>query len=163
MQKAKIILNLGSNLGEREFFIRAALEALAAEYGELKKSSLYETAAWGNENQGNFLNMSVAFEACVSPFELLDFCLKTEKSNGRERLKKWSERTLDMDIIYFGSDIVNCSFLQIPHPLAHLRRFVMTPTAEIAPEFIHPVLQISQVELLKICPDTAPVINFSKW
>ncbi|WP_338152739.1 2-amino-4-hydroxy-6-hydroxymethyldihydropteridine diphosphokinase [Rufibacter ruber] len=122
-----------------------------------QKSKLYETAAWGLEDQPDFLNQALIFETDLSPEEVLYATQKVEQDLGRERKIKWGARVIDIDILFYGQEILNLPQLQIPHPQLHLRRFVLAPLAEIAPTWEHPVLKKTVVELLKDCPDTLEV------
>lgn len=149
-----IFLLLGSNLGDRLQQLQQAKDILEAhEMVVVDYSSIYESAPWGDENQGWFLNMVLRIDTLHEPMTLLQACLKTEQQMGRTRLKKWGERIIDVDILYYDNLITEDPELTIPHPGIALRRFTLLPMAEIAPAEIHPVLGLSQQELLDICPD----------
>nr|WP_233169232.1 2-amino-4-hydroxy-6-hydroxymethyldihydropteridine diphosphokinase [Hymenobacter sp. BT523] len=149
---------LGSNLGDRAALLAAAREQLALAAGELMASSaLYETAAWGREDQPAFLNQALAVRTTLTPHELLAHCLATEQRAGRQRLERWGSRTLDVDILLYGPEIIDAPTLTVPHPRLAERRFALVPLAEIAGSVLHPVRHTSIAELLAICPDPLAV------
>lgn len=144
-------LGVGSNLGDRMANLAAAVTLLAETPGVrlARQSSLYETASIGGpEGAPPFLNGAVEVETTLRPAELLDRMMEIERSLGRERRVKWEPRPIDLDILLFGNEIVSTQELVIPHPLMHERRFVLEPLAEIAPEAVHPVLQMTVKGLL---------------
>ena len=151
-------LLLGSNLGDRAALLHAAQAYLAATAGEvLAASALYETAAWGREDQPAFLNQALALRTALSAEQLLEQCLATEHQAGRERLERWGSRTLDVDILFYGPAIIDQPTLAVPHPRLAERRFALVPLAEIAPQLRHPQLGLNVAELLARCPDPLPV------
>ncbi len=133
---------LGSNLGDRHAHIRAALDALAAlpRTTLLAASSIHETDPVGPVTQGRFLNAAAAIDTSLPPRELLDRLLAIEQSRGRDRSaeQRWGPRTLDLDLLLYGSLVINEPGLVIPHPRLHERRFVLEPLAEIAAETLVP-------------------------
>lgn len=158
MRETAIIL-LGSNLGDREKNLETALIKLLeiTGNGEINLSGIYETAAWGNENQPAFLNQAIGIKTAFSPEELLEIMLEIEKNMGRARDIKWNSRTIDMDLLYHGMDIRKSKNLDLPHPFIAVRKFVLVPVNEIYPEFIHPVTGNTQHQLLEMCTDPLPV------
>lgn len=151
-------LLLGSNLGDRGALLAAARQHLAEAAGEIvAESDLYETAAWGREDQPAFLNQAVAVATLLRPEALLAACLAVEQQAGRERRERWGSRTLDVDVLFYGAEIVTLPALRVPHPRLAGRRFALVPLAEIAPELRHPVLGLSVAKLLAHCPDPLPV------
>jgi 2-amino-4-hydroxy-6-hydroxymethyldihydropteridine diphosphokinase len=156
------VLNLGGNIGTREIFLQNAVRELQKHIFIQKISSFYESKAWGITEQPDFLNISLAAEVNFSPFRLLDLCLKTEQKFGRVRTGKWHERTIDIDILYFGSDIIKTKILTIPHPFIAERRFVLMPTVEILPDFLHPEYGLTQRFLLENCSDSGFVRQIHK-
>lgn len=153
-----VYLSLGSNTGDSRKILHSACEAIGKQIGKIiSLSYLYETEPWGNKNQPPFINLALSVETTMNPGQLLKETLKIEKSFGRERIERWAPRTLDIDIIYFSTEILVTDDLKIPHPELHRRKFVLIPLVEIDPEFIHPVLNVSNSELLKRCNDVSEV------
>ena len=151
-------LLLGSNLGDRAARLAQARQDLAATAGRIiTASALYETAAWGLEDQPAFLNQVLAIETQLDAPALLAICLAAEQQQGRERLVRWAARTLDVDILFFGQEIIATPTLAVPHPALPGRRFALVPLAELAPQFVHPQLHRTIAELLAACPDPLPV------
>ncbi|NNF42053.1 MAG: 2-amino-4-hydroxy-6-hydroxymethyldihydropteridine diphosphokinase [Phycisphaerales bacterium] len=137
-------IGLGSNVGERADHLRAAVAALAAEADitVTAVSGVLETMPVGGIEQPPFLNAVVEVETTRSPRALLDACQRIERERGRDRRTggRWGPRTLDLDILLFGSAIVREPGLTIPHPRLPERRFVLGPLTEIAPKAVHPGL-----------------------
>jgi 2-amino-4-hydroxy-6-hydroxymethyldihydropteridine diphosphokinase len=151
MGKSEIVyLGLGSNLGEAEKNIINGLRYLKMSKLELLKlSSLYYTEPVGKEDQPYFYNMVVKASTNYSPDELLKVIKEIEKALGRVWTEKWGPRIIDIDILFYGSKIVNKENLIIPHPELHKRDFVLIPMAEIEPNFLHPVFNKTIEELLE--------------
>jgi 2-amino-4-hydroxy-6-hydroxymethyldihydropteridine diphosphokinase len=129
-------VGLGANLGAREETLRRALELLAAADGVslLAVSQLRETQPVGVVDQPPFLNGAVALETTHTPRELLDLLLTIEASLGRVREERWGPRTVDLDLLVYGDEVVDAPGLRVPHPHLHERRFALEPLAELAPE-----------------------------
>jgi 2-amino-4-hydroxy-6-hydroxymethyldihydropteridine diphosphokinase len=129
-------VGLGANLGAREETLRRALELLAAADGVslLAVSQLRETEPLGVVDQPPFLNGAVALETTHAPRELLDLLLTIEASLGRVREERWGPRTVDLDLLVYGDQVVDAPGLRVPHPHLHERRFALEPLAELAPE-----------------------------
>jgi len=157
----EVYILLGSNEGNREERLEQARAALSKNCGPiLKSSSLYETAAWGLQDQPDFLNQAICLQTELSPESLLRSTQQTEQDLGRQRHIKWGQRTIDIDILLYNDAVVQQPDLVIPHPYMQDRRFVMTPMAEIAAGKIHPLLGQSMKELLEHCPDPLPVRRY---
>ncbi len=151
-------LLLGSNLGDRAARLAQARRDLAATAGRLvATSALYETAAWGVEDQPGFLNQVLVVDTELAAPALLAACLAAEQQQGRERLVRWAARTLDVDILLFGQEIVATPSLTVPHPALPERRFALVPLAEVAPHLLHPQLHRTISQLLADCPDPLAV------
>lgn len=151
-------LLLGSNLGDRAALLAAGRQQLAATAGEIvAQSGLYETAAWGREDQPAYLNQAVAVRTWLRADDLLAACLAAEQAAGRERHERWGSRTLDVDILFYGARVSQSPTLTVPHPRLAERRFALVPLAEIAPALRHPQLSLTVRELLARCPDPLPV------
>ena len=127
------VIALGSNLGNRQQNIEIALLALEDHplIQIVQSSHIYETPPWGDLNQGPFYNACVRIKTGLAPDALLDFCLATEVSMGRERDKKWGPRLIDLDIVWWSGGKVETEYLTVPHPYAHARAFVLVPMAEL--------------------------------
>jgi len=151
-------LLLGSNDGDRYFWINQGIELIEKQCGILVcKSSLYKTAAWGLENQPSFINLAVELKTNLTDSELLQQIHNIEQKLGRQRFVKWGQRTLDIDILFYNNEIIDTENLKIPHPFLHKRRFTLAPLFEIAPDFIHPVFRKTIAQLLAECEDDLEV------
>ncbi|HIX53972.1 MAG TPA: 2-amino-4-hydroxy-6-hydroxymethyldihydropteridine diphosphokinase [Candidatus Sphingobacterium stercoripullorum] len=149
-----IYILLGGNQGNTEAIFHKAIMMLQSDVGTINKvSSLYKTAAWGKTDQPDFINQVLKMSSKLSPESLLQNTQQIEKLLGRERLEHWGPRVIDIDILYYGTTIVSTEHLTIPHPRIQERRFVLEPLNEISPNLIHPVLGLSQKELLAQCTD----------
>jgi len=157
-------LLLGSNIGNRLKWLQTAVLALEHNLGRvLQLSPVYETAAWGKEDQALFLNQVVLLETNLDAPALLQGLQQIERETAhRERKEKWAARTLDMDILFFNRDVIHLPGLSVPHPHLHERRFALTPLADVAPQYCHPVLQQTVTELLEQCKDPLVVQLFDE-
>lgn len=154
-------LLIGGNLGKREENLSAAVRLIANNCGEISNtSSLFETAAWGNTNQPAFLNQALEIKTTLNARQLIRRLLKIEKELGRIRNKKLDPRIIDIDILFFNVEIHELRFLRLPHPEIQNRKFALVPMVEIAPDYIHPVLKKSIMQLLYECPDELEVKNY---
>ena len=134
-------LGLGGNIGDTLTYLREAVLALESEAPdgavEVKAvSSVYETEPIGGPEQDAFLNIVVEIKTSLEPYDLLEFCLGLEQATGRVRRVRWGPRTLDVDVLWMEGVAMSEEHLTIPHPRMTLRRFVMVPLGEIAPEFL---------------------------
>jgi 2-amino-4-hydroxy-6-hydroxymethyldihydropteridine diphosphokinase len=138
-------IGLGSNVGDRLQNIKKAV-SLIADWPDnkiLKISSIYETEPWGVKDQAPFFNAVIEISTNLLPEVLLKHCLDTEKQMGRIRTIKWGPRIIDLDILFYGSQVIKTDTLVIPHPLLAERDFVIIPLNDIAPDYIHPVTHLS--------------------
>ncbi len=151
---AKVYVGLGTNLGNKEENLRTAVYLINRKIGKvISLSSFYETAAWGFVSEHTFLNAAACIETTLSPIDILHFTQEIEREMGRKQKSVqgvYSDRPIDIDILLYDSLTLQTPELTIPHPLMTERRFVMEPLAEIAPDFIHPVLHQSLSELSKL-------------
>lgn len=158
----EVFLLTGGNIGDRMDFLQKAKKTIEKRCGRvLKQSSVYETAAWGMENQEAFLNQVLKIETLLSPDELLKSILEIEEELGRKRELKYGPRTIDIDILFFNDEIIDRQGLKIPHPQLQNRRFVLIPLNEIGSEKIHPIFQKNISQLLAECPDPLAVNKFN--
>jgi len=151
-----IFLLLGSNLGDRQENIAEAQRRIGL-LGRLRTSPSYMTGAWGNKLQPDFINKVIEIETKLPPEELLKNILAIETAMGRVRTEKWGPRVIDIDILFYDSQIVNTPDLTIPHPQIQFRKFALEPLNDIAGTFIHPVLKKTIEELLRECTDPLEV------
>lgn len=136
--KVEAALGFGGNLGDPVAAFAAALRALGAHPGVtvLRLSSVYRTAPWGKLDQPEFLNMAALVETSLPARDLLALCLSVEREGGRERRERWGPRTIDIDILSYGTEALDEPGLQIPHPRIAERAFVLAPLVEIAPVLV---------------------------
>lgn len=142
-----VYIAFGSNAGNRRVYIKKALAELKKSGRILQISKITETKPEGYTTQGRFLNGVLKFETKLTPSKLLKTLKKIEKSAGRKKTFENGPREIDLDIIFYENRIIKTKNLQIPHPRAHKRAFVMKPLCEIAPDLIHPNLNQSVREL----------------
>ena len=156
-----VYLSLGSNLGDREANLRTAIEKLR-ELGNIPAvSSFYETEPVEVTAQPWFLNCAVKLDTEKMPRQLISAILALEQSMGRQRKQQKGPRTIDIDILLFGSSVIEIPSLTIPHPHLHERRFVLEPLAEIAPDARHPIFKRSIRELRDALPQGQTVRKLS--
>jgi 2-amino-4-hydroxy-6-hydroxymethyldihydropteridine diphosphokinase len=151
-------LLIGGNVGNRHQNLEKAAQLIDGQAGKIvQRSAIYETEAWGKSDQPAFLNQVLEVETGLDPHPLLDTILQIEQAMGRERKEKYGPRTIDIDILLYNDIELDTDELVIPHPQMHLRRFALSPLAEIAPQVIHPFFKKSVDQLLLECPDKLAV------
>jgi len=156
MEKNEIVLLLGGNIGDTRGYLRNAITLLEQYMGFITHQSyFYKTASWGYDSH-DFINLALQIETDKSAEECLKITQEIEDELGRVKERseeKYSDRTLDIDIIFYNELVLNSDELIIPHPRMHKRNFVLQALAEIIPEYQHPVFQKSILELAKQCTD----------
>ncbi|MEI8142280.1 MAG: 2-amino-4-hydroxy-6-hydroxymethyldihydropteridine diphosphokinase [Chitinophagia bacterium] len=153
-----VYLMIGGNIGNRLDNLENARNSIDKRCGPIQThSSIFETEAWGFKDQPAFYNQALCIETILTPHDLMDMLLKIEASMGRERLIPLGPRTIDLDIIYYNQTIIESPGLIIPHPRLADRNFVLAPLAEIAPDFVHPILQKTNLQLYKATKDSSVV------
>jgi len=150
-----IYLSLGSNVGDRQANLRAAIERLRSELDVQRISPIYETEPVDFTDQRWFLNLAVEARTTLFPMRLLSRTQKIELALGRVRTAPKGPRTIDIDILLYGSAVIRTARLEIPHPRMAERRFVLAPLADLAPELRHPVTGRSVREMLESAPPQA--------
>ncbi len=159
--KKTVYLSLGSNVGDRAKNLRGAIAALAnARVHVVRISSLYETEPLDYLDQPWFLNCAVQVETELGALELLHALRGIEAQMGSKKLIAKGPRLIDMDILLYGNEVIDTPELQVPHPRMHLRRFVLQPLAEIAPNVRHSVSGLRASEMLDRTPDKSAVRKF---
>ena len=162
MGPVTVYLGLGSNLGQREENLAEAIRLLGAggpptiagpakggprdessldDIEIMRVSSAYETSPWGYKDQPNFLNCVLEAHTKLPPHKLLERVKAIEQSVGRQPSVRFGPRNIDVDILLYSDDIIDCPDLQIPHPRLHQRAFALIPLAELHPELVHPILK----------------------
>jgi len=155
---ALIYLGLGSNVSPKSTFLRTAESYIEQFIGKIiQRSSDYETDPWGVTDQENFVNNVVQVESYHNPHIVLSIIEKIEFSIGRQKHRKWGERNIDVDILFYDDMILNIDKLKIPHPLIAQRNFVLAPMKEINHMFIHPIFQKTIEELYLASSDQSAV------
>lgn len=149
---------LGTNLGNKPQNLEKARSLISSKAGNItNQSAVYQTIAWGNTDQPAYLNQVLEIQTELSPQMLLQTINEIEKDMGRERRIRWESRLIDIDILYFNALVLKTESLTIPHLQIAFRRFTLVPLAEIAPAYVHPVLQQTNTQLLQNCQDTLEV------
>jgi len=161
MALESVFVLLGSNLGDRELLVNQASKMIGERCGKIvAKSRLYESEPWGFKSEHWFLNQVVKVETAFSPDALMEVLLEIEKELGRDRSvphEGYVSRPMDLDILYFGNEIIDTQMVNAPHPHLHERRFTLLPLCDIAPDYVHPVMKKTNLQLLDECQDAGKV------
>jgi 2-amino-4-hydroxy-6-hydroxymethyldihydropteridine diphosphokinase len=149
---------LGSNLQQPKKQLQLAQKNIVKYIGSItRQSCLYQTAAWGNTHQPDFLNQVIIVSTALTADQTMQNILAIEEKMGRIRTKKNAPRIIDIDILFFNRDIIHSAILDVPHPQIQNRRFVLVPLNQLSPNLKHPVLHKTIHQLLRICTDTLTV------
>ena len=159
MEKCYILF--GSNQGDKAAIFEQACLYINNRCGQITRiSSAYESEPWGFDSDEWFLNRLIEIQTGMQPDALMEELLQIESELGRVRhpkMKGYTSRTADLDILYFGSQVINTERVVAPHPRLHLRRFALMPLCDLIPDFVHPIFQLTQSELLERCTDDSVV------
>ncbi len=156
-----IFLGLGSNQGDRKLNLKNSIKLLKSRVGKvLNTSAIYESEPWGVKNQNYFLNQVIEIETHIDPNDLLNICKNIEYDMGRKPEIRWGKRVIDIDILYYQSKVINQENLKIPHKLMHERKFVMIPLNDLNENHLHPILKITNKEILNKCIDSCKVKHY---
>jgi 2-amino-4-hydroxy-6-hydroxymethyldihydropteridine diphosphokinase len=151
---------IGSNLGRKVLNCRKAAQRMGLIAGcrVVSQSGLFRTEPVGVHDQDWYVNGVVEIATDLPPRVLLETLLAVEAAMGRERKEKWSARVIDLDILLYGQAVIEEADLKVPHPLMHLRRFVMVPINRLAPQLVHPVLKRTMAEILAGLPEEGQAV-----
>lgn len=151
-------LLMGGNMGDRLAYLQQATKMIGETCGKIvQSSSIYQTAAWGIEEQAFFYNQVIVIETMLSPENLMRQLLQIESQMGRKRDRKMGPRIIDLDILLIDKLVISSGLLTLPHAALPFRRFALIPLCEIDPSLIHPVLQKTIQQLLDECTDVLDV------
>lgn len=156
--QTEVVLSIGGNEGDRERFLAKAREALSKQVILLKQSPIVESEAWGEVAKGgNFFNQCLLISTTLSPLDLLRRTQQIELDLGRTREQHWGNRTIDIDLLYYGDLVWDEPSLKLPHPYIAHRKFVLVPLAEMLPDWLHPITGKTSLNLLADCEDRGKV------
>ena len=156
-----VYIQTGSNQGDRLAHLNMARSYIEDVAGTvIQASRIFKTAAWGVEEQPDFLNQVLEVRTELEPETLLDTVLNIELEMGRVRIQKWGQRLIDIDLLYYDKLIIKSEKLTLPHPYLQERNFVLYPLNDIAPQLVHPILKKTTRELMKASQDTLPATPY---
>jgi 2-amino-4-hydroxy-6-hydroxymethyldihydropteridine diphosphokinase len=142
-------------------YLKKASISIESKIGKIvKKSQVYETEPWGEKEQDDFLNIVLEIQTKLNPTNTLEKIKEIESLLEREETYKWGPREIDIEILFFGDEMISEVNLTIPHPFIHERKFTLVPLSEIAPDLYHPFMGTTVVELLLECEDMSDVKPF---
>ncbi len=152
-------LSIGGNMNDRLQSLKQCLKLIKMSCGSIeKKSKIYESLAWGINSENKYLNQTIKLLSPLKPKELLISIQSIELKMGRQRTEKqYSDRIIDIDIIAYNNQIINEIDLKVPHPRLHLRKFVLVPLGEIAPNWEHPISKYKISKLMDLCKDASEI------
>lgn len=155
--QTEVVLCLGGNKGDREKLLSRAVESLSSRFQLIKLSSIYETEAWGGVAKGKFLNQLAIISTSKSALEVLEAIQGIETELGRTREEPWGDRTMDIDILFYGEEIIDTENLKVPHPFIAQRRFILIPLAELFRDKKLPISGKTSTQMLEECGDKSEV------
>lgn len=158
----KVFLLLGSNIEPRYSYLEIAEKKLVKVIGDVsQRSGIYESEPFGFKSEQTFLNRVLLIYSKLSAIDILKQIHNIETELGRKRSNiGYTSRTIDIDILYYNNEIINTDILTVPHPRMHKRMFTLLPLADVAPDFIHPTLNINSNQLVELCPDNSEIKVF---
>ena len=152
---AQVIIGLGGNTGDRIKNLLLAGGLLVERVGRIVEfSPIIESEPWGFQSENCFLNQILIMETALSPSKVLEECLAIEQTLGRQRTVDYSDRRMDIDILFYDDLVIAEEGMIIPHPRLHERLFILMPLVHLRPDFIHPILGLSTKKMLESCSDT---------
>lgn len=158
-----IILHLGSNMGDRKQHLWFGFKEIESEIGTITAASkIYNTEPWGKKDQEEYLNAAVRVRTALSPKEVLNSSRNIEIEAGSRQKEKWGKRILDIDLLFYGDEIIQEEKLKVPHPFVQKRNFVLVPLMDIIPFYRHPQLKRTIEELYLSCRDPLNVEYFDE-
>ena len=155
----KVVLLLGSNLGDGQLLFQQVISLIDDRLGKLEmQSALYQSPPWGFEHENDFINQVLIMNTEKDAEQVLQSCLQIEVDLGRKRIAQgYGARTIDIDVLFVNDEVIETETLVLPHPRLHLRKFTLLPLVDLIPDFVHPTLQKSIQELLVTCEDNSEV------
>lgn len=159
----KVYLLIGSNVGNRTKHMEKAHQMIESKVGKItNKSRIYETEPWGEKDQDDFLNQAIEVESKLKPKAIMKQIAEIESFIGREETFKWGPREIDIDVLFYGDEMISEMDITIPHAFIHERRFTLIPLNDICPDQYHPIFGATVKELLDMCEDESEVKLYSK-
>lgn len=151
----RVFLGLGGNMGDKASNFKKSYQLIEERIGSIsRQSSIYETPPWGFKAEENFWNQVLLVESYLEALEILWRIKEIEDLFGRKKTEeRYSSRPIDIDILYFDDVFMETKNLIVPHPRLHERRFALVPLVELDPDYKHPLLRMSNLELLSVCRD----------